>query len=178
MDESILYQIPMAVLFLLWWCLVSIIVLRLFSRKRLTSVFILMGIRKKRIYQSLDWTGKQYFKRLKRLSKTKPIDEILSLAAVMYSHQMKRLMKVLTVNYHYQTKTHLLSLFEKASQQGYLSYSAHKTGKRLVVTEALAILGFRNVKNLIKAKKFKSLVRDFYRIDFTVNKKSRCIHKQ
>lgn len=153
--------------------LVTFVIIMLATRRRLTPIFIETGKRKKRIYQSLNHIGRRYFKRLKRLSKAKPIDEILALAAVMYYHQLKSLLKVLTVNQQYQTKTHLLPLVEKASQQGYLNYTAYKTGKRLVVTEALAILGFRNVKNLIKAKRFKSLVRDFYRIDFTVNKRTR-----
>ena len=169
--EEFLVVAPALFLFLLWCAMVVYTVLRLSSRKRLTPVFVLMGIRKKTIYQSLDWTGRQYFRRLKRLSKAKPIDEILPLAAVMYYHQLKRLIKVLKVNQRYRTKTHLLSLVEKASQEGYITFTAYKAGKYPVIIEAIAILGFQNIINLIKAKRFKSFIKDFYKVEFTVNAK-------
>ncbi len=156
-------------LFLLWCSTVVFTILRLSSRKRLTPVFILMGIRKKKIYQSLNWTGRQYFKRLKHLSKTKSIEELLSLAAVMYYHQLKGLIKVLQVNQRYRTKTHLLPLIEKASQEGHLNFTARKVGKRSVITEAIAILGLRNVTKLICSQHRGSLTRAFYNIEFTVN---------
>lgn len=169
--EDFLIVAPAVFLFLLLCSMVVYTVLRLSSRKRLTPVFILMGISNKTIYQSLNWTGKQYFRRLKRLSKAKSIDEILPLAAVMYYHQLKRLIKVLKVNQRYRTKTHLLSLIEKASQEGYITFTARKAGKYPVIFEAIAILGFRNINNLMKAKRFKSLIKEFYKIEFTVNPK-------
>lgn len=170
--EGLLIVAPAVFLFLLLCSMVVYTVLCLSSRKRLTPVFVLMGIRKKTIYQSLNWTGRQYFRRLKRLSKAKPIDEILSLAAVMYYHQLKRLIKVLHVNKRYRTKTHLLPLIEKASQEGYINFTARKAGIYPFIIEAIAILGFRNVSNLIKAKRFKSLIKDLYKIEFSVNSNS------